>query len=653
MADELDLLLSKPSKGKPEQDELDLLLTAKDKGAKKTEDPGFWKSLKEGAQEAVTDLAVGTKKRIGGLASLLSPGFTAAEAIAEDPQYKALKQQDFATAQKTHPVATMVGQTLGTAAAMPMPNIVGGATLGAGVLGAGLRGAVNAGTYGAAAGIASDKNANLSPLEAAQKVGIPSAIAGGAVGITGGLINKGVQSLLKPITGADDMAAMTQVAKETGLKPTYGDLSQAPTAQSVENLMSSLPGGKMRQYTQESAKSIEPSIDKFTNMMAGKWADVPESSFNMEIKSLAKIAKDKANDLYGLAAISAKAENLKPNKGVLKDFLDEQIGIFKELPGKDAKRLTTELSDQLSHVENLTYDKILSNVKYLSNLAYKKYRQFEHGTALPDEFKVYYKLRDKYIDALDNPNASMNTKTALSQAKQFYKDEVSPFLDPNVQKYMGQEIAMDKFLKSYIGTAKAGNYAPILTKLPDEARQALRKDLLTFIREEATGINGTLDTDAFLRKMNQYSSLAPEIFQGQMPKLKAYTQLLSQMNPSERIGKTNALMGATLGGIGAAIGTAAVPSTAYFTIPAGAALWGYSRMSASEGGRKILTSLGGMTDRTDPYLKQMLTKRGMSYLYNIIKNAPNIYTKAATSSTINNALAAEHPSKENTNNSQY
>ena len=625
MPDELDFILSakenkKSSKKTKDIDELDLILSPK-----KEEKPGMWRSLKEGFQEGVTDIYQGIRSRTGDIVTGLIPGTGAINDVLDDPEYQAMKKGHISASRGANPITHALGEATGTVAALPIPPLASGSTLGSGILGAALRGGVNTGAAAGLQSALSAKNSELPIQEAFQKGALPGAIMGGAVGGIGGLVSKGVQSLIKPGLPQNEIAGMSEMARQTGLKPTYGELSQAPTAQSIENLMSSFPLGNMRRYTEESVKSVEPSVNKFIKTMSGKWADVPETKFYDQLKLMETSVKSKASELYDTAAAAAKAENLKPNIEPLKNLISNQIEIYKDLPGKEAKRIVAELNDQLSHTKNLSYEKIAANVKYLSNLAFKKYKQFENGTALPDEYKLYYKLRDSYLDALDTPAASVNTKAALNSAREFYKSEVAPFLDPKMQQYMSQEIAMDKFLKSMTGEAKAGKSSYLLNKLPDETKQLLRKDLLEFIRNDATGADGTLNVTAFLRKLNQYNPLKTQIFGDELPKFEAYTKLLNYVQPEKRLDKTGLMVGATIGGIGAAIGAAQMPSTAAVTLPAAALLWGYSRMATTETGQKMLSSLAKITNNTDPYLQQSIQKKSASYLSNILKQIPSIY----------------------------
>ena len=653
--DELDAILSTPSTQKSvekklytpdEQAHLDRAkeLEAESGKYKAGEDPGVAKSTMIGVGKGMSDIYRGIGARVG--QGLEKVGIMEKGTIND---YLRSIKEEAATYAKSasatkHPIASVVGQAVGSAAALPVPPVFGGIA-GGSALGAAGRTAANFGLAGAAYGAADVNQADKPMLQAAGEGGLAGAALGGALGGTGKVLMNGIrgatpqsssilQSLLRPTIKPDEQANLANVAKEMGLKPTFGDISQAPTALSTEQFMTGLPFNKMRSYKLESAEAMEPSIKIFTDKMAGKWADVPDESFRGSLLSMKKAVEKQTTEQYDKALSYIKKEGIQFDNTPVKDYIQSQINEYGRYShSSGTKKLVNELRNQYSLADTVTPHTWMRDTQHLSKEANRMRILSEKGEISKDLVPILYNIRDKYDDMLAGINGSTEAKAAAQSAREFYKMEMVPFRDGHVEKFMAQEIALDKFLKSMTNTAKAGGELPFLKKLDIDSQQLLRRDFLTFIRNEAIQADGSLDLNKFNSKLNQYSSLKPQLFGDEVKKFEAYAKLLNVMKPQQDLNNMKSMGMGTMGGIGAGIAAVTYPTTAAVVLPAAATLWLYSRMSTNEGGRRILSNLTKITEKTNPQIKQALENKGKALYNSLMKTIPKMYIQGITVNT--------------------
>jgi hypothetical protein len=539
-------------------------------------------------------------------------------------------KQEYGAIQQEFPVQSFLGEMAGGAIATAPVGAPGAALAKAGMLPGMLAGKVGQGMITGAAQGAVASGLDIDNTDAGLlKSAAVGGLMGAGLGAVGGAIPKAydagknmLSGFLKPKVGSEKQEAIQAVAKEIGLEPTFAQITGSKNAEAVEGFMAGVPFSRMRAQRTAQADQVEPAVTTYIKNLRGKLGDVPEETFYKNVERIKTKVGQEASANYSYVAKLAKEANLKPNTDVIKTFLSEQMQQYSELPGGYAEKITKEVGKQMQKIDNLDFDNVQSTIKYLNKVGYKKYLQASNGTALPDEYKFYYSLRDKYLDSLIPEGGGEDIKKAAIYAKDFYAKEYAPFNSPEAQAVINQEISVDKFLKTMLPEAKAGKSSEFLGKLDDQAKQSMRADFLKSIQSEATNPDGSFNSKAFLNKVHQYNALYPDIFEKELPKFEAFSSLLTRVHPEKDLSNLQLGSGATIGGIGASIAAVTYPTTLAAVLPAGGALWLYSKMATNPRGIAALQSLSKIKPNSNPQIANRIQTIATNIMNQFAKKMP-------------------------------
>lgn len=467
---------------------------------------------------------VSSEPQTSGFRAFLDPFFKSATAIPLNPlaapltkAYEKQEGERLESQEKQHPLANLLGNISGSIAGdIPLMTIPGYGQ--SKIARYATQGALQGGAAGALhnlpenLGLSEAKNTLMNALETGALSG---AIGGGVGGITGALGALRPSRLFRGTLTPEQLLENARVTK--GTETNLGEVVKSPfLKRTFENILPHIPGSGIHEKMLRNAENI---TQKGENLAAlNPSGIIPEDVPQHLVNSLSKVYESNniiKNNLYN--NMSNTAESLGINLG-LPNFRSTVNSIKEAFKGKTLLKDDEALVGKLSALEDSLSSKIInpatgvemrspvsiseanifkSQLKDMSNDAYAKGNRHEAGM-----LNRAAKAIDKDIkEAIDN-SGSRELKEQFSEAQEYYKNNIAPYQNKDIYKYISGKGDVDNFIQSFIKTGNKQDKFRKLEKLTNILPQE-EKNLLSYgFLSKAFNEEGSLNPPALKSLIN-------------------------------------------------------------------------------------------------------------------------------------------------------
>ena len=504
-------------------------------------------------------------------------------------------------------------------------------------------GAADAGLLSTAYNYSNLENQNANLQESITNAGVPGALIGG--GITGAVsgLTSGLKGLLSGKVDPNRVAAEINMADELGLNPEVAKITGSKTGENLTNSLGSLPGSPIRKARFQNEESLEPAASRF---ILNTWHK-NEANPGIIQSGLKKLHADElgiAEAKFKRAGVLAGKEGLEINVSPVRNYLDEQIAHYSSINSPEATKMVKDLTKRKDGLKDLSYDNLLSTLRFNSNEAYKAYRSSLSGSAVSDKYKLLYTLNDKYLDGLGISTKAINNgeaRNALIDARMAYSQNVKGLADSGIDDLISGGTTLPAFFKTLEKDPVAyGGASKILSKLDQRTKDEIGLSILTTIMKDPAVKDandyGKFIPQAFLKKLREINTTRPFIFGEHLDRLNTFTSLFEDTVEGIKSAhnKHSFNVGGMLGSMGAVGAGAAVysnPGAVPFIGGAAGYLYTYAKLANSSTGARLLSQIAkAEATKADPKLIQILKSKATKEMGGIMKNAPAIYYGQAT-----------------------
>lgn len=319
----------------------------------------------------------------------------------------------------------------------------------------------------------------------------------GAAGALGALKSGGnaVASKLFP-QATPETAALNTLSQQYKIPLSMGDIAgqEGKGIGGVERVLEKTPLSgmvKFRAGQQAAIQSKAPQIlGTFADSLPPASIEDPQNALQNYLgnaeTTARSMATSKYNDFLGKAALADSKVPLINLKSAAQNVINEQ-SIFPESeqsPATSIAKSITGLPDELGIKAASAWDKKLGSKV---NAAQK---QFNTGNATKDDLR-YYTMLDQSLGG-DNGDMAQFAKTqpedivgAYNDAKQFYKNNVGPFNEPDIRKIGSDRFDTDTLLTKMVKNNRPQLAQQLMTVLPQEGQSTLKYAVINKLMEGA------------------------------------------------------------------------------------------------------------------------------------------------------------------------